>query len=380
MDHKGSEITVRRLLPPLALVIGSTLFAFTIIEMLLRASYLQDPWTARNFTVDPVNQQVTNLAITYDPVLGYIARPGMRDGRMHSHGEMGIRVNRTLRKGEANPPLPRGGVLAVGDSFTFGSEVADADSWPAQLEKMTGIPVVNAGAGGYGIDQAILRAEQLLDLVAPSAIVVSFIPDNVGRNEYSVNGGLIKPYFAVVNGRLELQNVPVPAYQPSRAHIGRLRKVFGYSYAIFWAADRLGLGKRWQVYEGEVRREHKEGVEVSCLLWQRLADKVNGRNVRLIALAQYAGIQINGHYKARESFQVERILDCARSAGFTVVDSYGELRRRFEADEKSFWRLWVRQPHDKNWHTGHMSVEGNRVTAQLLAESIGARLAGLPKQ
>src|SRR6478736_5628657 len=46
-----------------------------------------------------------------------------------------------------------GAVLTVGDSFTEGWEVKNEESWPAVIERLTGIPVVNAGVGGYGTDQ-----------------------------------------------------------------------------------------------------------------------------------------------------------------------------------------------------------------------------------
>jgi hypothetical protein len=47
---------------------------------------------------------------------------------------------------------------------------------------MPGIPVVNGGAGGYGVNQALLRAEQLLDVAKPRLVNVPFIPGNVGRS------------------------------------------------------------------------------------------------------------------------------------------------------------------------------------------------------
>lgn len=53
-------------------------------------------------------------------------------------------------------------ILAVGDSYTFGDEVSDWETWPAQLQKLSGRRVINGGVFGYGIDQAFLRARRLL--------------------------------------------------------------------------------------------------------------------------------------------------------------------------------------------------------------------------
>ena len=73
---------------------------------------------------------------------------------------------------------------------------------------------------------------------------------------------------------------------------------------------------------------------------------------------------------SRTVLGVENVLDCARRAGFIPVDSYGELRRRYETDVASFWKLWVRETYDTKYNTGHMSAEGNRVTAEILANAI----------
>jgi hypothetical protein len=90
-------------------------------------------------------------------MIGYINAPHRRSGESFTTGEMGVRLSRTLQAGEPSPSLPTGGVLAVGDSFVFGSEANDNESWPAYLEHELGIPVVNGGTGGYGYDQAVMR-------------------------------------------------------------------------------------------------------------------------------------------------------------------------------------------------------------------------------
>ena len=63
---------------------------------------------------------------------------------------------------------------------------------------------------------------------------------------------------------------------------------------------------------------------------------------------------------------------CAKQAGYIVVDSCPELRRRCETDPADLWNNWVKQPSDKEWHTGHMSNEGNRLTAELIIERLRA--------
>ena len=45
----------------------------------------------------------------------------------------------------------------AGDSFTQGNEVSDQDTYPAELERILGVPTANLGVSGYGPDQALLR-------------------------------------------------------------------------------------------------------------------------------------------------------------------------------------------------------------------------------
>ena len=99
-----------------------------------------------------------------------------------------------IRKNGPNDDLLRsGGVLAVGDSFTAGSETADEDTWPAQLERIIHRPVVNGGVGGYGSDQIVMRAEKLLPIVRPQVLLVGMLDLDILRAGYSSFGRQAPP-------------------------------------------------------------------------------------------------------------------------------------------------------------------------------------------
>ncbi len=66
-------------------------------------------------------------------------------------------------------------VYAYGDSFVYGDEVSDKETWAVILEEQLGCPVANYGVGAYGTDQAYLRLAREL-------------PDRSGDN---VNRGLV---------------------------------------------------------------------------------------------------------------------------------------------------------------------------------------------
>jgi hypothetical protein len=63
----------------------------------------------------------------------------------------------------------------LGDSYTFGDEVSDDETWPAILERLTHHRVVNGEVSGYGTAQARLRGTQLLSAGNYSMVILSIL-------------------------------------------------------------------------------------------------------------------------------------------------------------------------------------------------------------
>lgn len=102
-------------------------------------------------------------------------------------------------------------VLAVGDSFTFGAEADDADTWPARLEALDPrLQVLNLGVSAYGLDQMALRLEQALDTLRPQLVVAAFIDDDLNRSMLGFRD-YKKPRFVRSGDGLRLTNIPVGA-------------------------------------------------------------------------------------------------------------------------------------------------------------------------
>lgn len=97
-----------------------------------------------------------------DPVLGWARRGAAaqedRDclGRVvtYTSDASGARVYPGYAPHEAR-------VIAVGDSYTFGSEAQDADAYPARLAARLGVSVVNQGVSGYDPLQSVLLLERV---------------------------------------------------------------------------------------------------------------------------------------------------------------------------------------------------------------------------
>src|SRR3979411_433104 len=135
------------------LILASIFVGLMALELGLRASTWGYLFTWPNFVLDArtvLSRQDSGRTV-HDDRLGYAPRAGYTAPGLTIDSD-GLRP-----PGEqtAGPPI-----LAVGDSFTFGDEVNDGQTWPAQLQLLTGRRVLNGGVSGYGFDQNLIRAAQ----------------------------------------------------------------------------------------------------------------------------------------------------------------------------------------------------------------------------
>ncbi|MHC5066539.1 MAG: SGNH/GDSL hydrolase family protein, partial [Planctomycetota bacterium] len=143
----------------------------------------------------------------YDEVLGHRPTPG--DYRHEDGWE--VRINSDHLRSHGRPISKRGDpILAVGDSFTFGDEVDDGETWPAYLDEELRRSVLNAGVSSYGLDQAVIRAERLLPKTEAGLVILAIVSGDVNRCELSYRNGTWKPYFTLDGQELVLHNQPVP--------------------------------------------------------------------------------------------------------------------------------------------------------------------------
>ena len=275
-----------------------------------------------------------------DPVLGRIPSPGVSfrhptKGFLVNIGEYGTRSN-----GNPPPRAQRPLTLAVGDSFAFGDEVDDAKSWPAVLERLSGRRVINAAVPGFGLDQSVLRAEQLADIYAPDVVIVSFIPHDVLRCEMSYWSGHAKPYFLVDSSGLHLHAPPIAPRSP----YAPLKQLLAASETVDL------LFPTFLHWEGPYQQfVHHRGREVACLLMKRLADLGRMRHARVVVLAQpQQPTATPEHLEIKSS-----VLECAAADHLSALDLFPVIES-------------LPLERRKRLFHGHMTAEGNRLVAEEL--------------
>src|SRR4051812_10167319 len=114
------------------ILLAVTLVYLVVGEAAIRLATGTSLTDTRDFRSQRAQRNPFNDAIEYDPLLGWRLKPLMAAGWLNTL-EFGLRSN-----GPGNTHARRGGILAVGSSFTAGSEVKDEESWPAHLERLTG--------------------------------------------------------------------------------------------------------------------------------------------------------------------------------------------------------------------------------------------------
>ena len=263
----------------LALVVGSVLLTLVMIE--LGARVVSGNWTD-SFLEQKLDLLKGAYPVSYDPELGWVPRAGFSSDRNVWKRKVTITANGLRTNGSSEASRGARPILAVGDSFTFGDEVTDTETWPSHLERRLGRPVLNAGVFAYGLDQTVLRARELVAAVKPEWVIVSFISHDVVRCELSAFGAA-KPYFYLQNGELRRGNQPVPPPRPVAQDA--FRRVLGHSFVMHTV---MGHFARAYWLQGRLRsiQAHGDGEAVAVRLMSSLAADLAARGVRLLVVAQ----------------------------------------------------------------------------------------------
>jgi len=355
--HTRSELAGR-----IGLIAASLLVCLIALELIVRAwyGYL---WHWPNLVLDARAALASGQAAKYvhDDLLGYAPRAGFASQEIN-FDRGGFRPT-----GPAPSPSAAGGViLAAGDSYTYGDEVADQQTWPAFLQRLIGRTVLNAGVAGYGLDQTVLRAERVAGKIHPATIVVGFIADDMHRNELKRLWGAEKPYFDIGNNQeLVLRNVPVPPRPDPNRTLTFLQRTLGYSYLFDFILRRLNLLENW--FGDHVRAlPEGEGVRVACLLTGRLAELKHASGASLLLVAQYDPFVWKQPGMEAEQRRITRqVLDCARQHGLQALDTFDAVKAwPGKGGPSSLYKVW------------HMNEAGNEFTARLIAEALGGDRQG----
>ena len=178
-DDTGRRRRRSRVLPPTLVTIG----CFAVLEVALRlASFEFSPYTHYDkANWGPFPEAGIHADYLPDAELFWRFIPSHELGKFFGPGG---RINRFGFRGpeiEVAKDPTRRRIAALGDSGTFGWAVAEADSYPRQLEQILNsepgsppVEVINAGVPGYTSLQGLRWFESHVARFSPDLIVISF--------------------------------------------------------------------------------------------------------------------------------------------------------------------------------------------------------------
>jgi hypothetical protein len=183
----------------------------------------------------------------YHPVRGWTLRPGLEEvqafgGKRLSSTARGYRGGREVSAEKAEGRVR---LVALGDSFTFGEEVGDDETWVHQLGALRpDLEPVNLGVHAYGHDQMLLTLRQEGPWLRPDIVLLGFVYIDLERNRTAFLD-YAKPRFVLEGDTLVLGNVPVPTPEELRSREpwrSRFLDLLSMLYARL--RERTGLEER----------------------------------------------------------------------------------------------------------------------------------------
>lgn len=333
-------------------------YSFLIIVLEISGRIYYGEWQ-ESFLTRKINLMKRAYPVAHDQTLGWIPRPSYSTddnvwGTQVTIDRQGFRTN-----GEPGERLREQApeIIAFGDSFTFGDEVSDRETWVAYLEQLLNRRVLNAGVFGYGLDQIYLRARETLPNYQARVVVFSLIPEDISRCGFSEKSGVYKPFFRILDNDLVLENVPVP--EPKEVEMDFFRRVFGHSWTVHSIMKKV---KREYWYQGvwSSTLAHEEADSVAKLLIERCCAMASESGAVPVILLQYSG-----NLEGRD--RMFRLTDELAGEGAVVLDTYDLLAGISRDDPERFGGLFE----------GHMTPEGNHLVADYLFTELPSLLEGL---
>src|SRR5262245_736480 len=148
----------------------------------------------------------------YDSSKGWKTKPNVTnlrvfDNKILNTNSKGLRGKIEFPYGRNKQKLR---IVILGDSFTFGDEVNDNETYSYYLQEMlTQTEVINMGVHGYGHDQMLILLREEGIKYEPDIVILGFLGLDMSRNLLQFRD-FAKPRFVLTRSQLKLTGTPVP--------------------------------------------------------------------------------------------------------------------------------------------------------------------------
>ena len=245
-------------------------FAFTQPFLLERIDTSEAANYYRWLALRRNKQAFTYSFDTYSPELGWISKTNLRD--VPAFDGKTVSTNGDGLRGAVDyppEPGPRPRVLFLGDSFTFGDEVSDDETYCHYLQEMRpDLEIINMGVHGYGHDQMLLLYKELGRRYRPDFVFLGYLTIDRRRNIVAFRD-YAKPKFELVEKALLLTNSPVES--PG--------VLLGQSWFRVRLVDFAAV-LQWSVLVRSGRVEEMGEEEITTPILREMAERMRGGGAR----------------------------------------------------------------------------------------------------
>jgi len=302
----------------------------------------------------------------HDPYAGWKNAPNIDKDNVKNHGS--IRTNaQGMRNDEDFPEVSTSGkprLMIVGDSYSFGHGVSNEQTYAYQLgEIMPDWDVMNLAVSATGTDQNYIMYEQYGEKFSPDVVVLGFYLLDFNRNTFSFRDYAKPMYVPQEDGSLLLTHSPVPSpkelvdeYRSGKKQIGG----WHYSYAV------AAFQKVFTTHTKRGRTENSLPRRTLTGIMEKFNQRVRSNGsmplwvifpIRDILEKDESKYEVIGEFAEAE----------ARRQGMPVLN-LDSVFRDYLAAHPEVETLW--RPREIG---GHLSEEGNKVTASAIHELLKSK-------
>jgi hypothetical protein len=159
---------------------GSARLAFSIPEIGKRLEANEEYTYRRNWVNEhqKFRMEAYYTFDMYDLSKGWIPKPNLKDVKAFDNKT--LNTNSKGLRGKKDFPYTKDKeklrILILGDSFTFGDEVSDDETYASYLQEMLPhVEVINMGVHGYGHDQMLLLFKEEGVKYDPDIVILGFV-------------------------------------------------------------------------------------------------------------------------------------------------------------------------------------------------------------
>ena len=346
-------------------------FIFVALEVSLKLYFNKPILKFVDYRVNDYILIENKSAISFDDDIGWIHKPYFSNSQM-KFLEYGIRSN-----GDESKKLEMEGILVTGSSFTAGSGVKDKETWPAVLENKINMPVHNTAVGGYAVDQIIMRAKMLIDILKPIHVIMDMQDVTIQWSAYS-SRTYPKPYFKLENKKLVRHNKPVPQaikkgyLKNKEGRHGFLRKVLlneyvGYSFFIHKLMTTF-FNDVWLYDQWNVNKIEKDidMIKLNCELIKEFSNYLKEKEISLTLVSIPSGQEFEKKKKGKYLYGVE---SCIAKSDINMVEFFGDIIEDVDAKKITSFDIWAKWG-DPPRAVGHPNSSGQKYFAEKIFQNI----------